>query len=680
MHNKSASRSVPGKVNRPFISRAVRIALLGGLGGVTLNSGTQLTLNADNLTVGGLAGSGSVALGSSTLTISPNAANASTFYGGISGLGALVVGGAGPLTLAGTNTYSGGTTINSGATLLIANQNAMALGGLTNNGNFGLSGGFNNVAINGNFTQGGSGVLITRVAGVNPGQFDQYRVSGRATVNGGVLGVALQNHFDPTGSPNTLAVLTATGGATGNFSSVNLGDHPINLFATTVNTGNSINLVFTLQQPSLIPYAQTPNQIAVAEYLNATDGYQNRSQTSPSYQTLLNALDGSYSSQIPTILDMLSPIDLQAFPQVSIQNGINLDQTFSQHAQELDSGMRGWNNSGFSMLNPGQQSNDAMALHQMLQDQSQMVALDAGLPSYLGYSPSGSSSQLPWSAFITGAAQFDNYSDASSIGSPNITTENATIGADYAFLKPLSVGVLFNYAHSNINLDSFGSSGRVNSYTPGIYANFYMNHWFVDAVAAYTYSDNHEQRQIAFNNFAAAANGNFSGSAYNGSLDMGYRLFATGPTFAGLSAWTIVPMLSLGYTHASFNSFAETGAGPAGLDVNSVQADSFRSTLSATFLYTVKLSHSSSIEPGILLGWRHEYLNNSQGITSQLQGAGTGTFTVNTAAPVRDVAVIAPSLTVNFTPNISGFVNYELDLGSNKFHAQQVFAGLSIAF
>ena len=84
--------------------------------------------------------------------------------------------------------------------------------------------------------------------------------------------------------------------------------------------------------------------------------------------------------------------------------------------------------------------------------------------------------------------------------------------------------------------------------------------------------------------------------------------------------------------------------------------------------------------PGLTLGWRHEYLNDSQGITSQLQGAGTGGFTINTESPSRDVAIIAPSLSVTINRNISAFVDYELDVGSSNFHAQQVFAGVAVAF
>jgi outer membrane autotransporter protein len=590
----------------------------------------------------------------------------------------LTLSGIGTLTLSGSNTNTVGTIINPNGSLLVASEAALGTSGVENLGTLGIVGAYQTLTLPQNYTEGQTGSLVVRMASINPGQYDRYAVTGTANISGN-LDVALQNGYTPPNN-STVNILTASS-VSGNFSSITLGTHPIDLTASTTTTGTDVNLLFTIQMPSLLPYALTANQAAVAEYLDSTDGYLPGSHPSASYLQLINSIGSQYSSQIPATLDMLSPIDMQAFPQVAIQNGINLDQTISNHLLNLDAGARGLDTSGFTMLNPGQQSGDAMALDEMLQNQSQMVTLDAGLPSYLGYAPNTSpATQQRWSAFITGAAQFDSYSDTSTIGSSDVTTENATLGADYSIFQHLALGAFFNYDHSDINLDSFGSTGSVDGYTPGVYADLHFAHWFLDGMAAYTYLDNSESRNIVINSYSATGHGNFSGSSYNGSADLGYRIYNHSPMFSSINAWTIIPMLSVGYTHADYNSFSETGAGASGLNVSSMSADSLRTMLSATFLYTVRLSRQSTIVPGILLGWRHEYLNNSQGITAQLQGAGTGSFTINTASPSRDVAVIAPSLNINFNQNVSGFVDYELDLGSNKFQAQQVFAGLAVSF
>ncbi|MBZ9806239.1 autotransporter-associated beta strand repeat-containing protein, partial [Mesorhizobium sp. ES1-6] len=82
-----------------------------GSGGMTVNAGATLDLNDQSNTVGGLAGAGSVALGSGTLTLS----NGLSFSGSIAGGGGLVKSGLGTQTLSGcSSSYDGSTTITGG--------------------------------------------------------------------------------------------------------------------------------------------------------------------------------------------------------------------------------------------------------------------------------------------------------------------------------------------------------------------------------------------------------------------------------------------------------------------------------------------------------------------------------------------------------------------------------------
>ncbi len=98
----------------------------------TVVSGATLNLASFNQTIGSLAGAGSVALGSATLT-SGTDNTSTTFSGTISGTGGLTKIGSGTLTLSGANTYSGGTTLAAG-TLRLANDQALGSGALTTTG------------------------------------------------------------------------------------------------------------------------------------------------------------------------------------------------------------------------------------------------------------------------------------------------------------------------------------------------------------------------------------------------------------------------------------------------------------------------------------------------------------------------------------------------------------------
>jgi fibronectin-binding autotransporter adhesin len=146
-----------------------------GLGGLT------------SVTLGGLMGSGNLALnnagGPLALTVGGNGVS-TTYSGGMSGSGSLNKVGGGILTLTGTNTYSGGTTLSAGE---------VSIAGISNIGGPGASLTFN------------GGVL--QVTGTNLTSIDNLAVNW-STFNGG---------FDIASSANTFSLgnaLSGTGGLT----------------------------------------------------------------------------------------------------------------------------------------------------------------------------------------------------------------------------------------------------------------------------------------------------------------------------------------------------------------------------------------------------------------------------------------------------------------------------------
>ncbi len=99
----------------------------------TVNAGATLQLSA-NQTMGSLAGSGDVALGSFTLTT--GGAGSSSFGGSLQGSGNLVKTGTGGFTLSGSNSYTGSTTVQAG-TLTVGDggtQGSLASGALVVDG------------------------------------------------------------------------------------------------------------------------------------------------------------------------------------------------------------------------------------------------------------------------------------------------------------------------------------------------------------------------------------------------------------------------------------------------------------------------------------------------------------------------------------------------------------------
>ena len=180
-------------VNAAVLKLGVANAVPGGngYGNVNVNASSTLDLNALSPTLNGLNGAGivdSLAGGAVTLTLGESGAYA-TFNGSIknsAGTLALVKDGAGTQTLAGTNTYSGGTTINAGI-LQIGNggtTGTASTGNVTNNGTLQ----FNWTGIN-SFTNviSGSGAVNVANNGLTLKLEGNNTFTGNINVNGGML-------------------------------------------------------------------------------------------------------------------------------------------------------------------------------------------------------------------------------------------------------------------------------------------------------------------------------------------------------------------------------------------------------------------------------------------------------------------------------------------------------------
>ena len=101
----------------------------GGTASITLSGNGELDMSthvAPGVTIGSLAGVGSVLLGANTLTIGSNN-QSTTFSGVIQESGSLIKIGTGTLILTGSNTYTGTTTVNGGV-LNAGNNNGSATG------------------------------------------------------------------------------------------------------------------------------------------------------------------------------------------------------------------------------------------------------------------------------------------------------------------------------------------------------------------------------------------------------------------------------------------------------------------------------------------------------------------------------------------------------------------------
>ncbi|WP_052129416.1 autotransporter-associated beta strand repeat-containing protein [Sphingomonas sp. 35-24ZXX] len=212
-NNVGAIANVSGTIN--VITNSGTVTLTGtttGIDALEVNGGGTVNLAGFDTRIGNLSGSGTVALGSATLTIAPLSV-AQTFDGTITGSGGLIKANGGSLLLTGAQSYTGLTTVNAGTFIL--GNNASLAGALVNNvtvtNNGRIGGVTNNGRIAGLVTNNS---VLTSTGALNGGLINTAGADARVRGN---LSGAVTNAGTITLIGATTGIGAVTQASTGNF-------------------------------------------------------------------------------------------------------------------------------------------------------------------------------------------------------------------------------------------------------------------------------------------------------------------------------------------------------------------------------------------------------------------------------------------------------------------------------
>ena len=138
----------------------------------------------------------------------------------------------------------------------------------------------------------------------------------------------------------------------------------------------------------------------------------------------------------------------------------------------------------------------------------------------------------------------------------------------------------------------------------------------------------------------------------------------------------MTPTTSFQYIRYRSESFKETGAGAAGLDVDAATSQSLRGKLGVT-LSTVTELYGTKIVPELFAGWAHEFMDDEDIKARFVQG--TAKFTTDVDSDWDDSVYFGAGISALLKENISAFVRYEGEYSSgNGINALNV--GVTVLF
>jgi len=502
------------------------------------------------------------------------------------------------------------------------------------------------LTINGDYYQDTKAKILAEVA--SPTSNDLLAINGSADLDG-ILQTSWTGGYIPALKTKFGAILTATAGVTGQFSSLVTNITPTVLFKPKYDIPNQVYLVAERDyaNQNLIAHLNA-NQRAIASMLNSAGN-----AAAGDLNTVLAALDALPAyDQTASALDQIAPKGSEARSAMGISGAGFQAGNLSERLSDLRHGIRGISLNGLYFKNGN----------------GMPVMLASINPDLAGMLPSRVDKR--WGFFIKGNAGYGDQKDTPGRTGYDFTSAGITVGSDYRFTKNLIAGLMLGLNTSRANVDNIGSKVKMDCYNLGAYGTWYKKNFYVDGSISYGLAGYDNTRRIVFPGLDRTATASPGGSQLAAFAGTGYDLRTNN--------WIITPNMSLQYTQLNIDSYTESGAGALNLDVDKQSTESLQGNIGARASYAWQ-ANAALIMPHIRASYGYELLRDSQNITSHL-AQGSSPFSIQTAPPDRSFLSLGAGITAFTVRNMSVYISYDVQIGEARYEAHSVNAGFRVRF
>lgn len=218
-------------------------------------------------------------------------------------------------------------------------------------------------------------------------------------------------------------------------------------------------------------------------------------------------------------------------------------------------------------------------------------------------------------------------------------------------------GLSFAYADTEVDSDNANSTNtEIDSYQIGVYANYdWDERTYVSGQLAYVFGDNDSRRSNVGNIAGLTASGDYDSDQVVARLEAG-RNYSFNETT------TVTPSVLLNYAYYDADSYSETGAGNAGLTVNSeaVSVLELGVGLDASWLY--QQADGSYLKPEVRAGVRYDFLDDEVEATSSFVGVAGTSFKTQGFDPAQTTFNLGLGLTYFSTTNWELSADYDFEV------------------
>jgi autotransporter-associated beta strand protein len=614
---------------------------LGAASGRTTIGGGMLDLGGTTQTQAGVSLAGGV-LQNGNLK-APISSTGGTLNG-IGGTASLTTS-LGITAVVGTNTYTGGTTINGGVVDVVGsidNSTVNSGGILTGTGSAGAT----QINAGGTFAPGNgtagssmsvSGNLAFQLGSVyrvqlNPQASSFANVAGAATLANATVNAAFA---DGNYVAKRYTILSAAHGVSGSFGPLINTNLPTNFRIALSYGTNDVYLDLSLAFPNGLNGNQTALGNALTRFFNTTGAVP------LAYGTLNAAQLSQVAGELPTGAQQTTLDAMNMFV------GLLTDPS-SHQAFVSNSAAGGWIGT--------EESGRASAY--LPYNKSDGFAMLASAPATF---------ERRWSVWAAGFGGSQSAGGNAATGTNHATSRvfGTAVGASYFFSPDTTAGFALAGGGTSFGVDAMGS-GRSDLFQAGVYLRHNKGPFYVAGALAYGWQDLTADRAVTVAGVDRLRTG-FEASAYSGRLESGYRFAVPWSDRFGITPYGGAEFTTFNlpfYSESVVTGTSRFALGYAAKDVTGMRSD-----------FGVRADKSFSAEEGSLtlygrVAWVHDFAPD-RSIVAALQALPGVNFVVSGAAGAKDLGLVAVSAEMKWRSGWSVAATFE----ERMSRATQAFSG-----
>ena len=249
------------------------------------------------------------------------------------------------------------------------------------------------------------------------------------------------------------------------------------------------------------------------------------------------------------------------------------------------------------------------------------------------------------------------------MGAPTIDHDTAgfVLGYDWEANDSLVLGVMFGYSDTDTDRRGFNITSEAEHIRFGFYGDWTGDDgWYGKALGMYTDADFSSRRQVVFGTIDRTATASFDGDEISISGEVG-KIFRGEED----SSFFFKPHLQLTYRDLEQDGFSETGAGNFNMTVAGRSRDMFQSALGAQVYWVNESDEGTRIIPELTLRWAHMFSGTDAQSIMNFESSPV-TF-ISRARPLDENAgQVRAGITCAKTNGLEYHIQYLGDFASNQ--------------